>query len=164
MLPDSSKAVYPLSPTSSPWVSELVHPPFPPGKITVEALAGCVKSIHGATADTLKMEWLVLSPRDMGTLVLRMESETAKTLLLQVTDTKGAMLAAESVQVPGTWSRKEMMPGEYEIRLIEDRDGDGVWDPVDFDQRTQPERVWVYSGKVSVRANWDLDLRWPLDP
>jgi hypothetical protein len=164
MMPDSSKAIYPLSPTSSPWISELVHPPFPPGKIIVEAPAGCVMSIHGAPADTLKMEWLVLAPKDMGTLALRMESEETKTLLLQVTDTKGVIIAIEPVQVPGSWSRKEMMPGDYEIRLIEDTDGDGVWDPANFERGMQPERVWVYSGKVSVRANWDLDLRWPVEP
>jgi hypothetical protein len=164
MLPDSSKAVYPLSPTSSPWVSELVHPPFPPGKISVEGPAGCVNNIHGAPSDSLKMEWLVLSPRDMGTLVLRMESEETKTLLLQVVDTKGGIIGAEPVQVPGVWMRKEMMTGDYEIRLIEDKDRDGAWDPANIELRRQPERVWVYSGKVSVRANWDLDLRWPLDP
>jgi hypothetical protein len=100
----------------------------------------------------------------MGTLVLRMESEATKTLLLQVADIKGVILAEESVQVPGVWMRKEMMTGDYEIRLIEDTDRDGVWDPANIELRKQPERVWVYSGKVSVRANWDLDLRWPLDP
>jgi hypothetical protein len=163
-MPDSSRVTYALSATSSPWISELVHPPFPPGKITLEGPAGCVKSIHGAPSDTLKMEWLVLSPRDMGTLVLRMESEATKTLLLQVADIKGVILAAESVQVPGVWMRKEMMTGDYEIRLIEDTDRDGVWDPANIELRKQPERVWVYSGKVSVRANWDLDLLWPLDP
>jgi hypothetical protein len=164
MLPDSSRAIYPLSATSSPWISELVHPPFPQGKIVLEGPAGCTQSIHGALSDSLKMEWLVLSPKDMGTLALRMESEATKTLLLQVTDTKGVIIAMEPVQIPGTWSRKEMMPGDYEIRLIEDTDGDGVWDPANFELRAQPERVWVYSGKVSVRANWDLDLRWPLEP
>jgi hypothetical protein len=50
-------------------------------------------------------------------------------------------------------------PGEYELRILYDTNGNGVWDPGQFFGKTkkQPERVITIRKKMNVKANWDND-------
>jgi hypothetical protein len=50
-------------------------------------------------------------------------------------------------------------PGEYELRILYDANGNGVWDTGKFfgKQRRQPEKVKSIRKKVTVKANWDND-------
>jgi len=53
-------------------------------------------------------------------------------------------------------------PSEYSIRLIADKNGNGIWDPGNYNRRTEPEPVTFYHNeknkdtKISVKANWDI--------
>lgn len=51
-------------------------------------------------------------------------------------------------------------PGEYELRVLYDTNGNGVWDPGQFfgNHRRQPERVVPIKKKLTVKANWDNDV------
>lgn len=54
------------------------------------------------------------------------------------------------------WSRKLFDPGEYEMRILYDRNKNGKWDPGKFfGEHRQPEIVEMVETKLSVRANWD---------
>lgn len=47
-------------------------------------------------------------------------------------------------------------PGDYELRILYDTNGNGVWDPGSFFKvRRQPEIVQTIMKKFSVKANWD---------
>lgn len=48
------------------------------------------------------------------------------------------------------------VPGEYEVRLLNDTNDNGKWDPgTFFTTRRQPEIVTTFEKKLSVRANWE---------
>ncbi|HVU54341.1 MAG TPA: Ig-like domain-containing protein [Puia sp.] len=50
-------------------------------------------------------------------------------------------------------------PGEYELRVLYDTNGNGVWDPGQFfGKHRQPERVVPIKKKLTVKANWDNDI------
>ena len=50
-------------------------------------------------------------------------------------------------------------PGEYELRVLYDTNGNGVWDPGQFfGKHRQPERVIPIKKKLTVKANWDNDI------
>lgn len=46
-------------------------------------------------------------------------------------------------------------PGEYELRILDDENENGTWDPGDYHLKKQPERVEAILKKLSIRANWD---------
>lgn len=54
-----------------------------------------------------------------------------------------------------TWSDKMFEPGEYELRILYDRNNNGKWDPGNYKQRVQPERAITLDKKLNIRANWD---------
>ncbi len=69
-----------------------------------------------------------------------------------------------SYPLTGTeWSNKMFTPGEYSIRILNDRNKDGVWTPGDYNKKLQPEIAITLPQKLSLRANWDnerdIDLK-----
>lgn len=59
-------------------------------------------------------------------------------------------------------------PGKYAARLINDRNGNGVWDPGNYEKHVQPEEVYYYPNVLEPKANFELIQSWnvkatPLD-
>jgi uncharacterized protein (DUF2141 family) len=46
-------------------------------------------------------------------------------------------------------------PGNYDLRMLEDTNKNGTWDPGNYHDKKQPEKVVAIPQKLSVRANWD---------
>jgi hypothetical protein len=56
-------------------------------------------------------------------------------------------------------------PGDYELRILYDTNGNGKWDPGEFfGKHRQPERVVTILKKFTVKANWDNDRDITLSP
>lgn len=54
------------------------------------------------------------------------------------------------------WSQRLIEPGDYEIRILFDRNRNGKWDAGEFfADRRQPEVVRFIDTKLTIRANWD---------
>jgi hypothetical protein len=65
----------------------------------------------------------------------------------------------KSIRITGPqYFERLFQPGEYEIRFLEDRNGNGVWDRGDYWNKLQPERVRAETKKMSIRANWDNEF------
>jgi hypothetical protein len=58
--------------------------------------------------------------------------------------------------------RKLYRPGSYDMRILYDTNGNGVWDRGSFRYKRQPEIVVSLSGRLTVRANWDNEVTIPL--
>ncbi|MEJ7626461.1 MAG: Ig-like domain-containing domain [Ferruginibacter sp.] len=53
------------------------------------------------------------------------------------------------------WSDKMFLPGDYEIRILFDTNNNRMWDPGNYMQKLQPEKVITLPQTLSIRANWD---------
>lgn len=51
-------------------------------------------------------------------------------------------------------------PGVYTLRLVEDRNRNGQWDPGNLMQKIHPERVIPLDRKVTLKAGWDNVVDW----
>lgn len=59
-------------------------------------------------------------------------------------------------------------PGKYYARLVNDTNGNGVWDTGSYAEKRQPEMVYYYPQELDLKANWELEQDWnvnavPLD-
>lgn len=51
-------------------------------------------------------------------------------------------------------------PADYYLRVFNDRNLNGQWDTGNYFQGVQPEEVYYYPSKITVRANWDIEQTW----
>lgn len=49
-------------------------------------------------------------------------------------------------------------PGEYQMRVLIDNDGNGIWDPGNILEGKEPEEVYFMKDLILVRANWEIEL------
>ena len=56
------------------------------------------------------------------------------------------------------WFAPSVLAGEYEIRILFDKNKNGTWDPGNFVSKRQPEKVFSVPKRESVRANWDNEI------
>ena len=51
-------------------------------------------------------------------------------------------------------------PGKYCARLINDTNGNGVWDSGEYETKRQPEMVYYYPQILEPKANWEVEQTW----
>jgi uncharacterized protein (DUF2141 family) len=56
---------------------------------------------------------------------------------------------------------EDLKPGDYQLRLIIDKDNNGTWDPGNFYENRPPEPVFFYLNEknipvINLKANWEL--------
>lgn len=125
---------------------------FPPGSLN---------GWKNTTNDSIWINLRTAQRNDFGALNIRLDS----------LDT-GAPLAVELMQqekvldrylIPAGsefWEKKLpfMPPGSYQLRVIEDLNGNGRWDPGRYDKGLQPERLQTVTLE-QLRANWEVEAK-----
>jgi len=53
---------------------------------------------------------------------------------------------------------ENLLPGDYTIRVTEDRNKNGLWDTGDIHLNIQPEKINFFNAPVRIRPNWDVKL------
>jgi hypothetical protein len=107
-------------------------------------------------ADTLNFTTRKLS--DYGNVQLRIRNVNAalNPLLLFVQNNQVVFTAPLQ---NGSFSNNMFMPGEYELRILYDRNGNGKWDPGEFfNEKRQPELVQPIERRITVRPNWNNEF------
>lgn len=56
------------------------------------------------------------------------------------------------------WYQRLFKPGEYELRVLYDKNKNGVWDPGNYNAKTQPEIVDLIPRKLIIKANIDNEV------
>ena len=52
---------------------------------------------------------------------------------------------------------RNLIPGEYTFRLIDDINQNGIWDPIDLKRNQAAENVFYFSIPAKARANWEVE-------
>ena len=56
-----------------------------------------------------------------------------------------------------------LQPATYYLRLYIDRNRNGKWDTGSVNEMTQPEEVYYYPKKITLKKNWDVEQSWNID-
>jgi len=83
-------------------------------------------------------------------------------LLLQLINGKKEVAYEQVLKEGGKFSFTLLDPGTYSLRVIEDHNGNGIWDPSNYTQRRSAERVFYYEGEgntrdLVIRGGWTLE-------
>ncbi|MFM2136464.1 MAG: hypothetical protein RL021_1864 [Bacteroidota bacterium] len=127
---------------------------------------GAFRDIFQLKNDTLRFRFTTNASTDYGSLRVSMNGVAASgsSVLLLVSDDdrpiRKAVFASDTVCL-----FEHIVPGNYRLKRVDDRNNNGQWDSGDDLLRMQPEAVIYYADPVPVRANWDVEVKWNLaDP
>jgi len=116
---------------------------------------------YGLTNDTLKVKYKTLQRKDLGNILLQVDSlNISDSYVLELLDKSNDVIATEIIrnQTGFTKNYEALAPGNYVVRIIKDNNQNGRWDPVNYYEKRQAEGI--FSAKIDeLRANWDVDAK-----
>ncbi|MCB0375436.1 MAG: Ig-like domain-containing protein [Sinomicrobium sp.] len=130
----------------------------PNERYKLELLPGAITDFFGHVNDTLRYSLTTKSLADYGNVRITLRNAEDFPVLVQlVTETDAVADEIYAPEPREVFDFRNLDPAKYYIRVIFDTNKNGKWDPGNYLQKKQPERVSYYPAAIDVRANWELE-------
>lgn len=139
---------------SYPWKYETDY------KLTIDSLAG--KDIYGIFTDVFSLEFKTRPETEYGSLKFNLSNMGPDSIprFVQLLDgSQGKPIRTGKLE-EGSVTFSYLLPGKYNVRVIQDSNGNMKWDPGNFDTGIQPDLSYYYKETVELKANWDQEIDW----
>ena len=121
--------------------------------------------VAGYTNDSIGKELTTMAAEKYAKVIvdLRGKSDSA-TYILQLTGSDGKKVIDQIRNArTGTHTFNYVTEGEYNVRIVEDVNGNGRWDSGNLIESRQPERVEIYHNErdeevIATKMNWDVEI------
>lgn len=120
--------------------------------------------IFGLKNDTIKIDFKTREEKFYGTMTLKIHFADGKGKhIVQLLNEKENVVREEFIEGDEKISCEYLPPGSYKLKMIFDKNENGKWDTGNYLQKQQPEKIIYYSGAITIRSNWDLELEWKVE-
>lgn len=99
-------------------------------------------------------------PRD--TMTVQHTTLSEGQILVCLCNTKEEIKYSKAITADSIVKFEYILPAEYKIKLIHDRNANGKWDTGKYIEQRYPERAMVYPKKQVVKSKWTTELEWKL--
>ena len=121
--------------------------------------------VAGYANDSIGKELTTMAAEKYAKVIveLRGKSDSA-TYILQLTGSDGKKVIDQIRNArTGTHTFSYVTEGEYNVRIVEDVNGNGRWDSGNLIESRQPERVEIYHNErdeevIATKMNWDVEI------
>lgn len=145
-----------LQPTDSVPLGYLVVARLEQGKSYELRLdSGAVRDVYGVANKEKKFTLQLKTAEDYSTLLIKIPTYDPA-IRLQLLDEKDKPVRELPASPEGT-KFEYLTPKAYYLRLYFDLDGNGKWTTGDWATKRQPEPVFYFPAKLTLRANWDFE-------
>ncbi len=117
--------------------------------------SAAAKDIYGKVNAAAKFPLKMKTAEDYATLVVKLQ-EYDPAIRLQLLSEKDQVVCELPARPNGT-KFEFLAPKTYYLRLYFDTNCDGKWTTGDWATKRQPEPVYYFPQKMSLRANWDFE-------
>ena len=119
--------------------------------------SAAVRDIYGVASDKKKFTLRLKTAEDYSTLLILLPNYDPR-IRLQLLSEKDQPVRELPAREEGT-KFEYLTPKTYYLRLYFDLNGDGRWTTGDWITKRQPEPVYYFPAKLTLRANWDFEER-----
>ncbi len=126
-----------------------------PASDTVKLLAkaGAFISVENDTSELIKRQYTLKDGEKFG--ILKVGIKNAQTpFIVELLNEQYAI--EQQVANQDTIHFEYVVPGNKYLRVILDENGNGIWDKGNFQERTPPEKIIFYEGKIQLKENWEI--------
>ena len=134
----------------------------PDEKYTFKMVPKAVEDYLGKANDSLKFSFSTKSLADYGNLKVNLQNVKSFPVIVELTDSKGKILAAQYSEKQTSVEFLLIEPQKYSMRVIYDANKNKLRDTGNYLEKLQPEEVIHFPTEIDVRANWDVDQAFDL--
>ena len=123
-------------------------------------LPNSITGIKEAKKDTSIVNFMISNNNNLSTLELAIFNIPYPKSIIQIIQNKQVVkelrLSAEKLE----YSISRCKPGDYEIKLIGDLNGDGYWTIGNIEKNILPEPIVDYNSVLQLKKNWTSNIQW----
>lgn len=113
--------------------------------------------LYGNFSDSLSFD---LTPKDYGILSIDIDNRMGNPLVIEVLDKRDTVMQQQALNTSGKVRFTHLPAGDYRLRAVVDRNGDGRWTPGDYRQQRLPEEAVLFEKTLSLREKWEMEEKW----
>ncbi len=117
--------------------------------------------LYGKFTDKIKKEFKVKKLDEYGQVFFNITGADS-VAFVELLDAQDKVVRTVPV-VDGRADFYYLNPGKYGARLINDTNGNGIWDTGNYANKRQPEMVYYYPQVLEFKANFDLIQDWDVN-
>lgn len=121
---------------------------------TVSLLPGAITDFFGQKNDSIIKNIRTKEKADYGDIELTLKNAENFPYIVQLLNSNGDVEATRYSTEETVFNFRYLNPAKYMIRLIEDANGNTIFDTGDYLKKRQPERVINYPGEIEVLPSW----------
>jgi len=131
--------------------------------ISLVAADSTFQDIEGSINEKpLQANYKKLERKELADGISGVISGAVAPLVVQLVNGKKEVAYESIVDKGNKFSFSLLEPGTYSLRILEDRNGNGIWDPSNYTMRKSAERIFYYEGEgktrdLVVRGGWTIE-------
>ena len=127
-------------------------------RLRVDTLAGT--GIYGLVSDPLDFSFKTKAEEEYSTIIFNISNFTDTVpAFVELLSTSDAPVRREVVE-NGKAIFKYVTPGKYYARIVEDHNGNGIYDTGNYSLNQLPDMSYYYPKLINVKKNWDKEETW----
>lgn len=117
----------------------------------------------GQSHDTLRFKMKTKAIADYGNLFINTTIPVAGQNYIVQLLKDDKIIGQKIIDQDAEIAFKFLLPGDYVLKVIFDKNNNEKWDTGHYITGTQPEAVYFFSKVITIRANWDIVEEWQLE-
>ena len=127
-------------------------------QLTIDSAA--IVGLYGLHTNKVQQTLKVKKLDEYGTLLLNLVGAPENSVV-ELLDNNGKVIRKQAVTKENTADFYFLNPGtKYYIRLLADRNGNGIWDTGNYEKGIQPEKVYYFPKVWEMKANFEFEETW----
>ena len=141
------------APETRPEDRNMDRSPKPKNNLMFRIKKGAFISADGDSSKSVKLDYRQLKTVNFGVIKGNVLSQYESFNIQLI---KGKNDVVSEVQNTKQYEFNYVNAGEYSIRVFIDNNNNGKWDPGNIFRNEEPEQIFFYPEKITIRANWEL--------
>lgn len=118
---------------------------------------------NGLANDTLKAQFTTKSIKDYGTLTMNYELPDDGNQYVATLWLKDKIVKEDILTSSQTITYPYLNPDNYRVSVFRDDNGNGQWNPGDYNGKRLPEKMFAFPQVISIRAYWESEETFKID-
>lgn len=124
-------------------------------KYYFQFLPNSVEDIFGTVNDTLNFNVTTKHPDDYGVINISLSNVESYPIIVDLINEQNELVERKYASEAQVFKFINLIPANYSLRVIYDKNKNKKWDTGSFLNRTQPEKVKYLNRLIEIRANWE---------